>query len=171
MHGWDALFYVTAQFAGGVAGVLVSSWLLGDVLRHAAVDYAVTIPGPAGVAAAFGAEFAISAVLMLTVLIASNAKRLTRLTGLFAGGLVAVYISMEAPLSGMSMNPARTFGSAVWAGQWTALWIYFTAPVLGMLSAGGLYRLARGARGVLCAKLDHAPFRRCIFRCNYGELS
>lgn len=69
----------------------------------------------------------------------SNAKRIARPTGLFAGMLVALYITFEVPLSGMSMNPARTLGSAVIAQSWMALWIYFTAPPLGMLLATELY--------------------------------
>ena len=65
-------------------------------------------------------------------------------TGVCAGLLVASYITFEAPLSGMSMNPARTFGSALFARNWTALWIYFTAPPLGMLRGG---RAVPGAPG------------------------
>ena len=57
---------------------------------------------------------------MGVVLIASNTPRLARLTGFFAGALIAIYIALEAPLSGMSMNPARTFASAVPSGNWTA---------------------------------------------------
>ena len=170
VHGWDALFYVVSQFTGGVAGVMVSDWLLGGVLRHAAVNYAVTTPGAGGPLLAFWAEFAISAVLMLTVLIVSNTKAVARLTGLFAGALIAAYVAIEAPLSGMSMNPARTFGSAVPAHQWTAYWVYITAPPLGMLAAGLVYKMSRGGRRIHCAKLDHAPGPRCIFRCNYQEL-
>ena len=54
----------------------------------------------------------------------------------YAGALVATYIMVEAPLSGMSMNPARTLASAAPAGVWDAVWIYFIAPPLGMLLAG-----------------------------------
>jgi len=89
---------------------------------------------------------------------------------LFAGVLVAVYISLEAPLSGMSMNPARTLGSALAANAWDSLWIYFTAPPLGMLLAGEVYLRFRGRRNVFCAKLHHDNTKRCIFRCNYREL-
>ncbi len=170
VRGWDALFYVVAQFCGGVAGVMVSSWLLGEVLRDAAVNYVVTTPGEPGPLVAFWAEVLISAFLMMTVLFTSNTKALSHLTGLFAGALVAVYVTFEAPLSGMSMNPARTFGSALPAHQWNAWWVYFTAPLLGMLAAGGLYRLGRSARGVHCAKLYHPPGKSCIFHCNYREL-
>jgi len=130
----------------------------------------VTVPGEAGVAAAFLAEVVITFVLMLTVLFVSNAPRLARYTGLFVGGLVFLYITFEAPLSRMSMNPARSFASALAAGQWTALWIYFTAPPLGMLAAAEAYVRLRGANRVLCAKLNHQTARRCIFRCNFGAL-
>jgi glycerol uptake facilitator-like aquaporin len=87
--------------------------------------------------------------------------------GAIAGVLVATYITLEAPISGMSMNPARTFGSALVARTWTSLWIYFTAPPLGMLLAVEVYRWRKGAQGVICAKLHHHNVRRCIFRCGY----
>ncbi|MFQ5694915.1 MAG: aquaporin [Terriglobia bacterium] len=81
--------------------------------------------------------------------------------------LVAAYIAVEAPRSGMSMNPARTFASALPARLWTALWVHFTAPPLGMLlAAEGCLRL-RGAQAVPCAKLHHENSERCIFRCGY----
>jgi len=86
---------------------------------------------------------------------------------MFAGLLVMTYISIEAPISGMSMNPARTLGSAFSAANWTAIWIYFTAPPLGMLLAAELYVRPRGPARVLCAKLHHDNRERCIFRCNY----
>jgi aquaporin Z len=104
---------------------------------------------------------------MTVILHASNDPRLNRYTGIFAGILVALYISIEAPISGMSMNPARTFGSAFTAANWTSLWIYFSAPPLGMLAAAEVYVRRRGLKQVLCAKLHHANSERCIFRCNY----
>ena len=106
---------------------------------------------------------------MIVVLAVSNRPGLNRFTGLCAGALVAVYIVIEAPLSGMSMNPARTTGSAVYARAWTALWVYFTAPLLGMLAAAQLFLARQGARGVRCAKLHHENEQRCIFRCGYRE--
>jgi aquaporin Z len=77
--------------------------------------------------------------------------------------LVALYITFEAPISGMSMNPARTFASAALAHHWTALWIYFTAPLVGMLAAAETYSRINGKRSVACAKLHHANRMRCIF--------
>jgi Acetyltransferase (GNAT) domain/Major intrinsic protein len=90
---------------------------------------------------------------------------------LLAGALVATYISVESPLSGMSMNPARTFGSAFNARIWNSLWIYFTAPPLGMLLAAEIYLRLKGAGGVLCAKLHHHNHKRCIFKRNFGSRS
>lgn len=169
VQGWDAFFYVVSQFAGGLTGVLLAAWLLGNPLSDQSVGYAATVPGPGGPRVAFLAEAVISFGLMAVVLAVSNAGSLARFTGLCAGALVATYITFEAPLSGMSMNPARTFGSALPAQAWTALWVYFTAPPLGMLLAAEVYLRLRGARGVICAKLHHTNRTRCIFRCGYAE--
>src|ERR687891_1087558 len=160
---WDAIFYVIAQFIGGLIGALIASAALSTWVSHPAVHYVVTMPGAAGIAAAFVAEVAITFVLMTVILHISNNSRLHKLTGLCAGALVAIYITLEAPVSGMSMNPARTFGSAVPAHYWTALWIYFTAPLAGMLLAAEAYVRTRGKEGVACAKLHHQNPTRCIF--------
>jgi aquaporin Z len=137
------------------------------LVAHPRVHFAATAPGAGGTAVAFAAELGISALLMFVVLLVSNSARWARYTPWCCGLLVATYITLEAPLSGMSMNPARSFASAVGARQWTALWIYFTAPPLGMLAAAEAYVRLRGAHRVLCAKLDHRTARRCIFRCRY----
>jgi len=165
---WDALFYVLAQFAGGALGVALAAVLLGNMLiADPAVNYAVTVPAPGSRWAAFGAELAISGGLMLLVLTVSNLPAINRYTGMLAGALVAAYITFEAPLSGMSMNPARTVASALPAGVWTDAWIYLVAPPLGMLIAAELYLLARGENSVLCCKLHHDNGSRCIFHCRY----
>ena len=166
---WDALFYIVAQFGGGLGGVLLAREALGRWVADPSVNYAATAPGVGGPTGAFLAEAAISCGLMVVVLIASNTPRLARLTGFFAGALIAIYIALEAPLSGMSMNPARTFASAVFSGNWTALWIYFTAPPLGMLLAAQGYLRVKGRDEVICAKLHHQNAERCIFRCGYRD--
>jgi len=157
----DAAFYVAAQFAGAAMGVLVSRVVLGGRIADPSVGFAVTVPGAAGVATAFGAEIAISFGMMLLVL-ASTGSRLAPWTGVFCGIAVALYITFEAPLSGMSMNPARTFGSAVFADVWTAFWVYLVAPPAGMLLATEVHRRRSHAAPGACAKLHHANDRRCI---------
>lgn len=167
----DAALYALAQTVGGLAGVVVAAALLGPPLAAPDVLYVATVPGSAGPAGAFVAEAAITFVLMSVVLRVSNTPHLTRLTGLFAGALVGMYITLEAPLSGMSMNPARSLASALPAGTWPTLWIYFTAPPLGMLTAAELYVRRRGPAAVFCAKLHHDTSTRCIFRCRFAELT
>jgi aquaporin Z len=167
IRGWDAAFYVASQVIGGLSGVLLTWAVLGAALAAPAVHYAVTVPGAWGALPAFLGELMISFGLMLAVLGVSNTPRLARFTGLAAGALVAVYITFEAPLSGMSMNPARTLGSAIPAGDFTGLWLYLTAPPLGMLLAAETYVHLRGAAAVVCAKLHHPHDQRCIFACGY----
>ena len=168
---WDATFYVLAQFAGGIAGMLVAIAAIGSFLASPEVGYVATRPGMGGPLVAFIAELSISLVLMLTVLVVSNTTRLARFTPYFVGVLIATYITLEAPLSGMSMNPARTFGPALTAQIWDALWVYFTAPPLGMLLAAEVYLWMRRpvsadtSTHVWCAKLLHDRQTRCIFRC------
>lgn len=164
---WDAVFYIIAQFAGGVAGVVIAMWLLGPAVADPQVNYATTKPGPQGPLIAFAAELLISFILMSVVLRVSNTKKLARWTGLFAGALVATYITFESPISGMSMNPARTFGSAFGASVWMSLWIYFIAPPIGMLLAAEVFTRSKQRRSTACAKFHHYNNQRCIFRCNF----
>jgi len=168
LKGTDAFFYVISQFAGAVIGVMLSAAVLRNTLTHTSVNYAVTLPGNGGVTVAFIAEVIIAFIQMSMVLNASNRMNIARYTGIIAGALVATYISIESPFSGMSMNPARSFGSAAVAQTWKALWIYFTAPPLGMLLAAESYLRLNGASAVLCAKLHHHNHKRCIFKCNFG---
>ena len=127
----DALFYVVSQFIDGAAGVFIMTFSLGSALADPHVNYLVTVPGHLGAGVAFAAEAIIPFGLMFVALAASNHVRMTRFTGLIVGVLVAAYIAFEAPLSGMSMNPARTMGSALSAWAWRGIWIYFAAPLLG----------------------------------------
>lgn len=167
--GADAFFYIISQFVGAVIGVMLATVVLQNTLTQPPVNYVATVPGNSGVAVAFIAEAIIAFIQMTMVLNVSNRKNIARYTGLFAGALVATYISIESPFSGMSMNPARTFGSAFNARTWNSLWIYFTAPPLGMLLAAESYLRLKGARNVRCAKLHHHNHQRCIFKCNFEE--
>jgi aquaporin Z len=166
---WDAFFYIVFQFVGGLAGVLVSAIVLGNAVAAPEVDYIVTVPGSEGTTVAFVAEFTISFLLMTAVLFASNSARLAAYVGWIVAIMLVIYVTVEAPLSGMSMNPARSFGSALPARVWTAWWVYFTAPPLAMLAAAELYVRVHGAHRVLCAKLHHDNHKRCIFLCGYGK--
>jgi aquaporin Z len=162
VHPWDLVFYIAGHFLGATAGVALAAMVLGGAAGVKGVRYAATIPGY-GDAPAFVAEMVISFILMITVLFVSNRRNLARHTPYIAGVLVAIYTAFESPLSGMSTNPARTFGPALYASYWRGLWIYFVAPPLGMLAAAETFLRARGGVGPFCAKLDHANDKRCIF--------
>ena len=168
VSGRDALCYAAAQFAGGVLGIAAAAALLQPWISSTSVNYVATVPGPAGCGAAFVAEMGISFLLMLTVLTVSNRPRLTRFTGVFAALLVAGFIPVEAPLSGMSMNPARTLGPSVVGGLSNGLWLYFVAPPAGMLLAAEVFLRVKGQVAIHCAKLHHdGP---CIFNCAFDRI-
>ena len=151
------ILYIFGVVSIGVYGIMIGGWasnnkfsLLGGIRASAQmISYEI----------AMGLSI-ISFVMMSVVLRVSNHERMARYTGLCAGVLVMAYISFEAPLSGMSMNPARTFASALGGQVWTALWLYFTAPPLAMLAAAQIY-LAQHKR-IGCAKLHHQNQQRCI---------
>jgi aquaporin Z len=161
IKGWDAIFYIGSQFVGGLAGVQLVAAVVGAPVAETHVRYVVTL-GQYGPGVAFASEFVITFLLMSTVLVFITREKLAKATGIAAGILVAAYITVEAPYSGMSMNPARTLASAIPAGAWESLWIYFTAPPFGMLAAAQLH-LWRKGHYAGCAKLHHDNSKRCIF--------
>ena len=136
----DALAYVAAQFVGGSLAIGLLYWLLPDYMMHPSVNFVATVPGKSGIWVALVFEFTMSFGMLTLVLALSNSRELAPYTGYFVGVLVAVYITLEAPFSGMSINPARTVSSAVSAHLWTGWWIYFAGPIAGMWLAGWLYR-------------------------------
>lgn len=137
----DALFYIAFQFVGGALAVQLMGLILGAAYRHPAIHHVATVPGIGGPLIAFIAEFVISFLLMLVLLLTVNSKKTEKWAGAIAGLLIALYLMFEEPYSGMSLNPARSFASAFAAREWTGLWIYFTAPVLAMLLAVQVFLL------------------------------
>lgn len=155
-----AVGYIAAQMAGAVLGVYVVWAISGELFSTPPVGFVATVPGDRGALIAFLAELTMSASLMLTILASSSRPRLAPYTGIFAGIVIFAFISLEAPLSGMSINPARSFASAVAAHRWTSFWIYILAPLLGMQLAAVFFA---GRRAVIsCAKLCHSSTQRCI---------
>lgn len=154
LQPWDAIFYILAQFVGGLLGILVLASVLGQSFTGQPVNYIVTIPGAWGWLAALVAEAVMAFGLMSMVLVVSNHSQLHHLTGVFSGLLVAAFIAIAAPISGMSINPARTFASALPAQSWTAFWIYYCVPPIAMLAAAEVYLRVSGRRArTICGKL------------------
>ena len=128
VHRWDALNYVVFQFAGAVAGVWVARAVLRDGLSRPPVRYAVTVPGNHGAAVASFLSSSCPGLLMGVVLFASNRKRLVSFSPLLVAFITIGYYGFCSSLSGFSVNPARSFSSALFAFVWQGIWIYLAAP-------------------------------------------
>jgi aquaporin Z len=165
---FDVPFYIVAQTVGGLVGVSLFVAAGRGAAADPRVQYIVTRPGRWGSGAALALETAITFAMMLLILVVSN-SRWRRYTVAFAGALLTLLIFAESPLSGTSLNPARSFASAAVAHQWRALWIYLVAPPAGAVMAALFYARLLG-RPVYCAKLCHPEHDyRCIFRCGYRQ--
>jgi aquaporin Z len=170
VHRWDATFYVAAHFLGAVVGVLVAREILGMRLAAPPVQYLITVPGMYGSLIALLAEFALSALLMGVVLYASNHRILTKLTPVFVALLTVLYYAVSSSIAGYSVNPARSFASALFAWIWRGIWIYFVAPGLGMLLAAAIYTKIMGPNSIYCAKIFHDLTSTCPFPCRFESL-
>ncbi|MEJ7638542.1 MAG: aquaporin [Singulisphaera sp.] len=98
IDAWDAVFYTTFQFLGAMLAPVLLLWAIGEPFVHEKVKFATTQPGPAGAMVAFLAEFVISFMLMLVLLLAINSERWEKAAGAFAAALIALYIAFESPL-------------------------------------------------------------------------
>lgn len=164
----DAAFYTLFQFAGAILAPILLLWTIGAPFADSAVKYATTQPGPDGSIVAFVAEFVISFVLMLAVLVAMNSEHFEKAVGAIVGVLIGFYIAIESPLSGMSLNPARSFGSGLTAGEWNGLWLYFIAPLASMLLATEVFVWMRRRKLIASAEEQRAGRSLC-FICDYKE--
>jgi aquaporin Z len=167
IKGIDAIFYSLFQCIGGIVAMILMRLLLGVYLADSHVNYVITAPGRFGALIAFFTEVLIAFGMMTMVLVTTSNRNLSKYTGGIAGLMVTCYVIVSGPISGFSMNPARTIASAIPAMQYPSFWIYLTAPFIGMFSAAVLYKYFRGV--VHCAKLYHSKFYTCIFYCGYGK--
>jgi aquaporin Z len=140
MDPWDSLFYIIFQILGGLIAVILMAQILGPMLTAAPVHYAVTIPGKYGKAAAAATEFLTALLMMSLVLFSSANEKWKKYTRILSAMLVGSYVLIAGPISGFGMNPARTIASAIPANIYTAIWIYLSMPLTGMLSAAEIYK-------------------------------
>lgn len=170
VHRWDAGCYVMAHFVGGAMGVLAAREILGMSLSTPPVSYVVTVPGSHGIPAAFLGEYLLSGLLMGMVLYASNHRLFVRLTPLLVALLTIFYYTLSSSISGFSVNPARSFSSALFAWIWDGIWIYFLAPWFGMMTSAAVYSRTIGPDRVYCAKVFHDMRSPCPFRCHFERV-
>lgn len=131
----SAASYIGAQLLGALAGAITVR-LVWRTLAES-VDIGVTLPGVGGPVGAFFAEIGITFLLVTLILQFADRPRLMRYTAAAAGTLVANLVFVEAPVSGTSLNPARSLGPAIASGVYAWLWIYVIAPPIGALLAVG----------------------------------
>ena len=133
--------YVLAQCAGATAASLALRAMLGPVGRLGATLPAVPM------AAAFGVEWLLSFALMFVIMAVATDDRVADGFAPLAVGLTVGFCALMAgPLTGASMIPARSLGPALVAGFWGAQWLYWLAPITGMLTAARVYDLLRPVR-------------------------
>lgn len=138
--GRDVLPYVLAQCAGAVAASTTLRGVLGPVGHLGA-----TLP-EVGLAGSLVVEWLLSFVLMLVIMaVATDERAAPGFAGIAVGLTVGFCAMMGGPLTGASMNPARSLGPAVAGWAWTAHWIYWLAPVTGMAAAARVYEFLRPA--------------------------
>lgn len=161
--------YALAQVIGAIAGVGLAYVACGDLLRG--VRYGATAPGPGWTWwGALPAEVACTFALAFLIFVAVNKPALAARTGLLAGGLVVLMVTLVAPISGTSVNPARSAAPALFVPLFRDQWLYVVGPIAGAWLAAVAYRQQWG-RTTVCAKLYHTPRYPCAFdTCGYRLL-
>ena len=131
--------YLLAQFGGALAASVVLRLLFGDVARLGA-----TLP-IGSVGQSFWLELLLTAFLMFVIIgVATDTRAVGQAAALAIGGTVGLEALFAGPISGASMNPARSLAPALVSGIWTAQWLYLVAPVLGALLGAFVYQAIRG---------------------------
>lgn len=164
----DAIFFTIAQFAGAIASAQLLKFTMGRFFSNHIINYGNTEPKPPhGIMTAFIAEFIISFILMLVMLMAGSSRRFEKYVALLSGTLIGLYLIIEIPFSGMSLNPARSFAGALAANQWNYLWLYFVSPPLAMLAASEVF-IGWKNKQLGFANYDQHPVK--IIKSDYKEM-
>ena len=150
-RGSDVAPYVLAQCAGAVLASLLCGWVLGSVAHYGATVPSLTL------GRAFVVELGYSALLGFVIIAVSSDERAPgSLASVLIGATVFAGALVTGPLTGGSFNPARSLGPAVLSGDWTAHWLYWIAPIVGMLMSMRTYELLRPASATAASSLTPA---------------
>lgn len=133
---------VPAYVAAQVSASICASFALKAVF-HPFMAGGVTVPS-VSYGQAFAIEFVITFILLFVVTaVATDTRAVGELAGIAVGATVMLNILVSGNTSGGSMNPVRTLGPAVAAGNYRGIWIYLLAPTLGALTGAGVYTLVK----------------------------
>lgn len=136
----DAAFYIAAQLLGALAGALA----LLAVWPDQPAQLGATVPS-IGVGSAFVYELILTALLMFVIMaVATDTRAVGAAAAIAIGGTVGLDALFGGPVTGASMNPARSFGPALAAGEWTDFWVYLAGPLIGAALGAFAYQLVRG---------------------------
>ncbi|XP_027125454.1 probable aquaporin NIP5-1 [Coffea arabica] len=153
---------VPAYIAAQVSGSICASFALKAVFNPF-MSGGVTVPS-VGNAQAFALEFIVTFILLFVVTaVATDTRAVGELAGIAVGATVMLNILVAGPASGGSMNPVRTLGPAVAAGNYTSVWVYLVAPTLGALAGAGAYTMVKlqgEGRNAAEARQQSRSFRR-----------
>jgi MIP family channel proteins len=134
----EVVYYVAAQIIGAVLGAVTLRLLIGDMAA-----LGTTMPS-GSVLQSFGLEVLLTAVLMFVIIsVATDTKAIGTPAALAIGFTVALDALWGGPISGASMNPARSLGPALIAGIWENQWVYLLAPIIGAAIGAALYQWIR----------------------------
>ena len=141
--------YIVIQLAGATLAALFLRWVFGNVEHLGA-----TLPGPGYKNwQALLMEIVLTTLLVSVILgTASAAQNVGAIAALGVGGYIALAGLWAAPVSGVSMNPARSFGPALVSGDWSSYWVYVVGPLAGALIAVGFALVLRGRGGDAIAR-------------------
>jgi MIP family channel proteins len=143
----DAAAYVAAQLAGATAGAL----LLLAVWPGRPAQLGATVPS-VGAGSAFVYELVLTAFLMFVIVaVATDTRAVGAAAAIAIGGTVGLDALFGGPVTGASMNPARSFGPALASGEWTDFWLYVLGPLVGAALGAFAYQLVRGASAAVVA--------------------
>lgn len=134
----EVVYYVVAQLIGALLGAVTLRLLIGDIAALGA-----TVPSGSALQA-FGLEVLLTAVLMFVIIsVATDTRAIGSPAALAIGFTVALDALWGGPISGASMNPARSLGPALIAGIWESQWVYLLAPIIGAAIGAALYQWIR----------------------------
>ena len=166
----DFAAFSSMQMLGSIIAAVLALLAWSDNALEANVG--MTLPGQGyPIVLVFSVEVFITFLLISLIFYFLHSRTLTRFAGIAVGLLIATLVFLTAPVSGTSLNPARSIGPAIAASNFSYLWLYIIAPVLGSLIAVAIHKKISFLHCPLCAKLNHEKMDKdCRYNCNFDTL-
>jgi aquaporin Z len=157
-------FWLARRLPGRCVGPYLASQLLGALLASGAMramfsnraHLGATLPAGPDMQS-FVLEALLTAILMFVILcVSTGPKEIGVMAGIAVGGVIGLEAMFAGPISGASMNPARSLAPALVSGNLASLWVYLAGPVVGAAMAVPVWQIIRGSNNQLKAEVSHA---------------